>query len=67
MSDTGIPLATVKIDDTKCDYCLECVDGCPGEALTYDKCFEHDPDKCWICESCMSCPNDAIKIMRQTP
>ena len=55
---------TVRIDDKKCDYCLECVTSCPSGALTFDKCFEHNPNECMNCEVCMDvCPNEAIKIM----
>lgn len=61
MSDLGQFYVLLQIDDTKCDYCLECVDACVSGALTYDKCFEHDPVKCWNCESCTGfC--DALKI-----
>lgn len=61
MSDSGVPLATVQINDKQCTYCLDCVDTCPSGALTYDKCFEHDSSECWNCESCMGfC--DAITI-----
>lgn len=68
MSDSGVPLATVQINDKLCTYCLECTIVCPGGALTYDHCFEHNPTECMNCEVCMDvCPNDAIKIMRQTP
>jgi len=53
----------LQVDDKKCDYCLECTVVCPSGALTYDKCFEHDPVKCWNCESCMGfC--DAIEIIK---
>ena len=56
--------ATVKIDDKRCDYCLECTTVCPSGALTFDKCFEHNPNECMNCEVCMDvCPNEAIKIM----
>jgi len=55
---------TVRIDDKKCDYCLECVSACPSGALTYDKCFEHDGSECWYCESCMGlCEQEAIQII----
>lgn len=65
MSDCGQFYVLLQVDDKKCDYCLECTSVCPSGALTYDKCFEHDSDKCWYCESCMSCPNEAITIRRQ--
>ena len=55
---------TVRIDDKKCDYCLECVSVCSTGALTYDKCFEHDGAECANCEVCMDvCPNEAITIL----
>lgn len=64
MSDMGVPLATVQINDKQCTYCLDCVDTCPSGALTYDKCFEHNPDECMNCEVCMDvCEVNAITIM----
>ena len=55
---------TVRINDKKCDFCLDCVTACPSGALTYDKCFEHNASECWNCESCMDvCQNDSIKIL----
>ena len=55
---------TVRIDDKKCDYCLDCTSVCSTGALTYDKCFEHDSDKCANCEVCMDiCEQEAIKII----
>ena len=65
MSDSGVPLVSVRIDDKRCTYCLECVTVCPSGAITYDKCFEHDPQECWNCESCMSCPNEAITVLME--
>ena len=57
-------LLTVKIDDKKCKYCLDCTSVCPSGALWFDKCFEHDSDKCMNCEVCMDvCPNNAIRIL----
>lgn len=64
MSDSGVPLVSVRIDDKRCTYCLECTTVCPSSALRYDKCFEHDSDDCMNCEVCTDvCPNDAIKIV----
>ena len=58
---------TVRIDDSKCDYCLECVNTCPNGALTYDgdvKVFMHDAYSCAYCEVCMDvCEPEAIKIL----
>ena len=54
---------TIRIDDKKCDYCLECVSVCSSGALTYDKCFEHNGAECSYCEVCMDlCPNEAINV-----
>jgi len=53
----------LKIDYTKCDYCLECVDICSAEALTYDGDeFNFQSDLCTYCESCYICEQNAIKI-----
>lgn len=63
MSDIGMPLVTVKVDDKLCNYCLDCVNACPSGALSYDKCFEHDPEECWNCEACMDvCETEALLI-----
>lgn len=63
MSDMGVPLATVQVDDKTCTYCLECTSVCPSGALTYDKCFEHDSKLCMNCEVCCDvCEYEAITI-----
>ena len=63
MSDGGVPLVSVRIDDKRCTYCLECTTVCPSGALSYDKCFEHDSDECMNCESCeLICEYEAITI-----
>lgn len=56
---------TVRIDDKRCDYCLECVSVCPNHALTFYKGgFMHNAYECANCEVCMDvCQNDAIKIV----
>ena len=33
MSDIGMPLVTVKVDDKLCNYCLDCVNACPSGTL----------------------------------
>ena len=67
MSNEGINFCTVKIDDHKCDYCMECVNTCPTGALTYDcqvKVFQHNAYECSYCEVCMDvCEREAIKVM----
>lgn len=63
MSDLGQFYVLLQVDDKKCDYCLECTIVCPSGALTYDKCFEHNPLECMNCESCeLICEYGAITI-----
>ena len=63
----GVNFVTVKIDDQKCDYCLDCVNACTTGALTYDnsvKVFMHNAYECSFDEYCMDvCPNSAITIL----
>ena len=58
---------TVRIDNQKCDYCMECVNSCTTGALTYDKSvkvFMHNAYECSFDECCMDvCPNSAIQIL----
>ena len=67
VTDEGVNFCTVRIDDKKCDYCLDCVEACPNNALTYDgdvKVFMHNSYGCAYCEYCMDvCQKDAIKIL----
>ena len=62
-----VNFCTVRIDDSKCDYCMECVNTCPNGALTYDnsvKVFMHNAYECSFDEYCMDvCPNNAIEIL----
>lgn len=64
MSD-GVPLVSVRIDDKRCTYCLECVNTCPNGALTYYRaCFMHNAYECAYCEVCMDvCEVNALSIM----
>ena len=63
----GVNFVTVRIDDKKCDYCMECVNTCPTGALTYDsqvKVFMHNAYECSYCEVCMDvCDQEAITIL----
>jgi ferredoxin len=63
----GINYCTVKIDDKKCNYCLECINACTNKALTYDstvKVFMHNAYECAYCEVCMDvCEQEAITIL----
>ena len=63
----GVNFVTVKIDDQKCDYCLDCVSACTNKALTYDgdvSVFMHNAYECAYCEVCMDvCEKKAIKIL----
>ena len=64
MSDVGFTYCKIRVDEKKCDNCLECVNTCSTGALTYHRaCFEHDSSKCSYCEVCMDvCPNGALKV-----
>lgn len=61
----GINYVTVRIDDKKCDYCMECINTCPNDALTMEKgIFMHNAYSCAYCEVCMDvCDKEAIKIL----
>ena len=63
----GVNFCTVRIDDSKCSYCLECVNTCPNGALTYEesvKCFMHNAYECAYCEVCIDvCPEECIEIL----
>lgn len=63
----GVNFVTVRIDDSKCDYCLEYVHTCPTSALIWEgKCFEHNPSECQYCEVCMDvCPEECITILER--
>ena len=62
-----VNFVTVRIDDKKCNYCMECVHACTNQALTYDnsvKVFMHNAYECAYCEVCMDvCENEAIEIL----
>ena len=62
-----VNFCTVRIDDKKCDYCMECVNTCPNKALTYDrsvKVFMHNAYECNYEKECeQSCKNNAITII----
>ena len=67
MTNEGVNFCTVRIDDKKCNYCMECVNVCTTGALTYDKAvkvFMHNAYECSYCEVCMDvCEPEAIKIL----
>ena len=64
MSNIGVNLVTVRIDDSKCSRCYECMELCPTNALSLDKgIFVHNSYECSYCEVCMDiCPEEAIQI-----
>ena len=67
MSNEGINFCTVKVDTDKCTFCMECVNICPTEALTFDGdvvVFMHDSDKCTYCEQCLNmCEAECLEIL----
>ena len=54
----------VSHDMSKCSQCLECVDNCPGKALSYHEgVFLHSSDNCTLCEYCVDvCDGGAIQV-----
>ena len=67
MTDEGTLLCTVRIDDKKCSYCLDCVHSCPNDALTWEgDCFQHNPELCTYCELCLDlCNEEALEILEK--
>lgn len=56
---------TIRIDETKCTRCYDCVDLCPTSALTLDKgIFVHNAYECAYDEVCMNvCPEQCLEIL----
>ena len=65
MSNQGINFITVRIDDSKCKRCYECIKSCSTGALSLEQViFIHNAYECAYCETCMDvCPEEAIKIL----
>lgn len=65
MTDEGILLQKVRIDEHKCERCYECIKACMTGALHIDKgIWEYKEAICAKCEYCMDCcSNNAIKIL----
>ena len=61
----GVNFCTIRIDDSKCTRCYECVNTCPNHALTLDKgIFVHSAYECAYCEVCMDvCPEECLEIL----
>ena len=61
----GVNFLTVKIDESKCTRCYECIDACTNKALTLDKgIFVHNAYLCAYCEVCMDvCEPECIEIL----
>ena len=60
----GVNFITVRIDDSKCTRCYDCIKLCPTSALTLDKgIFIHNAYECAYDEVCMDvCPEQCIEI-----
>lgn len=54
------------IDLLKCSECLECVNNCPSNALTWDNVvFGFEVELCTFCETCMDiCEESALTVTR---
>ena len=57
-------MVKLEIDYSKCDKCLECVDICAPEALTFeDEEFIFKAEECTYCEICLDiCEKEAIRL-----
>ena len=57
-------MVSVSHDMGKCSQCLECVELCPGKALSYHEgVFIHSPSNCTYCENCQDvCDGGAIVV-----
>ncbi|HHX02670.1 MAG TPA: 4Fe-4S binding protein [Tissierellia bacterium] len=57
----------IRIDETKCTLCGECVDVCPMEALDTTRGYLHlDEGRCISCHICVpTCPEKALSITRR--
>lgn len=51
-------------DETKCILCLDCMNVCPAECLTFpDDTYTVNKEKCWRCGRCARvCPVEAISV-----
>ena len=65
MSDVGLPYTYIKIDETKCQRCYDCIKYCPQSCLYIDKgIIEQVSRACMKCEYCMDvCPNGALTVI----
>ena len=67
MSDVGVNFCTVRVDMSKCTLCMECVQSCPNDALTFDAdvtVFMHSAYSCAYCEVCMDvCEQECLTIL----
>ena len=47
-----------------CSQCMECIENCPGAALSYTEgVFLFAENNCTVCESCMMiCDSNAIEV-----
>lgn len=55
----------IKIDQTKCVGCGECVEICPEDVLVMEgkRPAVRYPEECWWCDACeMDCPVGAITV-----
>lgn len=53
----------IKIDYSKCDSCLQCLEACPVNAIVKKEKIALDSTRCINCRTCLvSCPLKAIYI-----
>ena len=57
----------IRIDEKKCNLCLECIEVCPEGVLELvdGRPVHVYTEKCRGCKECLNiCPEDAISVMR---
>jgi len=54
----------MKWDETKCILCLDCMNVCPAECITFpEDQYTVNKEKCWRCGRCARvCPVEAISV-----
>ncbi|WP_131821215.1 4Fe-4S binding protein [Paramaledivibacter caminithermalis] len=63
MLKRGASELMIKIDYSKCNGCLQCLEACPVNAITKEGTVVIDYSRCMKCRTCLiSCPLNAINI-----
>ncbi len=53
----------IKVDETRCTGCAQCVEVCPVDAVTVDGTAKIDEKSCALCGACIAaCPSEALAM-----